>query len=78
MELVYKYITVGSADGAIIENGKPLYGVMNNRSRAALGGIMWYPRWRLWVFNADPDAIFSADCLADIQDAIAKITAEEK
>jgi hypothetical protein len=32
-----------------------------------LGHVSYYPRWHQYVFQADPDAVFSADCLADVQ-----------
>lgn len=51
----------------------------NNRTDDVLGWVEWYDPWRQYIFMAAYDnTIFSADCLADIQDFIGKVTAVRK
>ena len=37
-----------------------------------LGEVHWYPPWRQYCFYPDEGTVFSADCLADIQDFLGK------
>ena len=46
--------------------GKLLYTVFSNKSGAELAVIFWYPQWKQWVFRADDDSVWSADCLHDV------------
>ena len=49
------------------------YNIFNKRTGLRLGFIAWYPPWRCWVFQPQKfaDTVWSSDCLADIQDALA-------
>ena len=38
-----------------------------------LGTIRWYGPWRQYCFFPEPDTVWSAGCLADVQTAIARI-----
>ena len=51
---------------------RPNYLILNNSTGIPLGHIDWYAPWRKWCFMpmAGGGLVFSADCLADIQDFI--------
>ena len=41
--------------------------IVNNKSKAVLGSIYWYPAWRQYVVgDIDGDSIFNNGCLDDI------------
>lgn len=67
----YKFIHF--ARGAAVE-GKPSWFCVNTKSRDDLGVVFWYRPWRQYCFTTDnEDAVFSADCLADIQNFIGQL-----
>jgi hypothetical protein len=68
----YKFITVGINPDFAEWKGKPAYTVINNKSTQELARIIWYPLWRRYIVQFNPNSIWSDDCLADIQDALAK------
>lgn len=39
----------------------------NRKKGDDLGSVEWCGPWKKWIFCPDEDAVFSADCLADIQ-----------
>ena len=53
----------------------PVYEVQN-KSGERLGGIMFYPAWRKFVFNPAADTLFDANCLSDIIIKLNDLTAE--
>ena len=71
--IAYKFIYVCTK--AETHDSKPLYLVLNRKSNDELGVIFWYKAWRMWVLQSRGDTVWSTDCLADVRDAIAKITA---
>jgi len=46
------------------------YGVVNRRSGRSIGTIRWHGAWRQFCFFPHNDTVWSAGCLADLQDAI--------
>lgn len=72
----YKFITVGIDPTQATWDGKPLYTAMNNKSRQELARLVWYKPWRRYIVQFNPDSVWSSDCLADIQDALAKVEGE--
>ena len=41
--------------------------ILNKRSRAVLGHIAWFPKWKCYIFSQyEQDSIFSSGCLRDI------------
>ena len=46
------------------------YEVLNTRSTGLLGIIAWYAAWRRFCFFPEDYTVWSAGCLADIQEAI--------
>ncbi len=66
----YRFIHVGLDAAREMHAGKPVYYVFNNRSNEAIARILWYAPWRLWVATFSEESVWSAGCLADIQDAI--------
>ena len=71
--ITYKFIEVRQA-GTMLAQGQPMYGVYNHKSGDLLAAIDWYPQWWQFVVTFNPDCVFSTDCLADVRDAISKIT----
>jgi len=54
------------------------WAVRNRKSNYLLGWIKWYGAWRRYCFFPLVDSVFSADCLADIQETIGALMAERK
>lgn len=52
--------------------------VISIQSGTLLGGIKWYPAWRRYCFFPLNDMLFDANCLWDIADFVARMTAEQK
>lgn len=75
MNLKYKFIHVGLDASRENHAGKPVYYIFNTRGGYAMGRILWYSPWRIWVATFKEESAWSTDCLADVRDAIAKITA---
>ena len=76
--MTYHFIRIGQAADGEQHAKRPLYWIVNRSSSESIGQIFYYPQWRQWVARFDPDSMWSAGCLADVADAIAKITAEGK
>lgn len=55
----------------------PVYEVQN-KSGERLGGIMFYPAWRKFIFNPTADVIFDAACLSDIIIKLNELMTERK
>jgi len=68
----YKYIYI-ERDPDELVCGKSAYYVHNRRSNDILAQLCWYPSWRRWVAEFVPETLWSADCLADVQDAIGRL-----
>jgi len=71
--LNYRYIVIGRSTEKDTHAGHPIHYIFNRRSNEAIGRILWYPAWRRWVAEFAEGAIWSTDCLADVQDAIKRI-----
>ena len=54
----------------------PNYEIFNIRSGDLLGSIKWYYNWRKFVFMPMGNSVWDDKCLADITDAIKKITTD--
>jgi len=73
----YKFFTVFQRP-VIAGRKTRQYLILNNRTGVRLGEIEWYPNWRQFAMTPVFNSIWSAGCLADIQDAIAKISEAHK
>ena len=69
MSKVYKHITIYE-DKMQTHNNKPYYLVINTKHQDQLGYIYYEPKWKQYVFTAEPEIIFSVSCLEDIIDYI--------
>jgi hypothetical protein len=69
MEKIYKHITITS-ESKIIHKQKLAYEVFNTKNKDSLGYIFYEPNWKQYVFEAEPQIIFSVSCLQDIIDFI--------
>ena len=43
-----------------------------------LGHIAWFGRWRQYTFCPERDTVFSAGCMADIQDMVTQVNEGHK
>jgi hypothetical protein len=43
-----------------------VWGIYNNSSKFQLGTISYYPSWRQYVFDPQPNTTFNNGCLIDI------------
>ena len=57
------------------DNGKNIWECKNTKSKVVLGGVAYYPKWKQYVFFANPEvnAIFNNNCLSHIQDFISQL-----
>ena len=69
IERRYKFFTVQRLPS---ETGRKTrrYEVRKTRSTGLLGIIAWYAAWRQFSFFPEDYTVWSAGCLADIQEAI--------
>jgi len=74
----YKFIRIGRDTGSETWAGKPVWYIFNRRDGGAIGRLLWYTGWRMWIASFSEESIWSADCLADVQDAIARLTRGEE
>jgi len=66
----YKHITMWF-DGKNTHNGKPVYGIFNNKSEELLGTIYYEPDWKQYVMTLESNnIIMSVSCLQDVIDFI--------
>jgi hypothetical protein len=77
MEKTYKHIHMSPAPNGEELNGKPIYGVLNNKSGDPLGYLWYEKKWKQFVFEGIPDCIFSTSCLVDVLDFMNIINAEK-
>ncbi len=49
---------------------RPCYRIVNIASNQPLGQIGWYPAWRQYTAFFYEGAVWSHDCLADVQAAL--------
>ena len=67
----YRYFTV--------EDFAPgIYIITNRSSGAIIGRIEWYAGWKKWVLVSNETTVWSSECLADVQDFIAKHAGKEE
>jgi hypothetical protein len=43
--------------------GRPVYGVVNKRSRTTIGQVFWYGPWKRYTARFREDSVWSPDCL---------------
>jgi hypothetical protein len=77
MEKTYKYIHMSPAPGGEELNGKPIYGILNNKSGDPLGYLWYDKKWKQYIFEGIPECIFSTSCIEDILDFMNIINAEK-
>ena len=69
MKTRYKFIHF--VDTGVPAAGKTsVWSCRNNGNSNELGIIIWYPTWREYCYEDTTPAVYSAGCLADIQDFI--------
>jgi hypothetical protein len=47
--------------------------VRSKRSGDLLGTIKWFGRWRQYTFWPEPETIFNAECLTDVETALGRL-----
>lgn len=61
----YKYISIAKAPQPF--NGKPIFEIVNNKSKKILGSLFYYSDWKQYVFTqASEGIIFNNECLSNI------------
>jgi hypothetical protein len=53
----------------------PLIAVLSARTQTTLGMIRWYGAWRTFVFEPEPNTIWSDGCMTEIQTRIRELLA---
>lgn len=65
MKTKYQYITFTQ----LPSTGKTTKWLcINNSSGDPIGSVIWYYRWRQYVYEPGQETVYSAGCLEDIQD----------
>lgn len=65
----YEYITISKISDS--KSGKTgIWSVINKKHGDLLGIVSWFGSWRQYTFRPQPDTIFSAGCLDDIESFI--------
>lgn len=70
----YKYIVF--VDVPAMERKTFIWSCRNIGSDHEIGRVMWYGAWRQYCFFPADGCVFSAGCLADIQDFIKQAMAD--
>lgn len=70
MRVDYKHISVGVDPDHPEWLGRPLYCVVNRRSKTKIAELLWYEPWRRYVARFDSDSVWSDDCLNDLRVAL--------
>jgi len=65
MKPQYKYISF-----KIVEGRPKWWRCTNNRNGDELGIVRWYGPWRQYCYFATAQAVYSKDCLIDIENFI--------
>ena len=68
MSTRYKYIVFVDVPAMHLKTF--IWSCRNAGSDTEIGRVQWYARWRQYCFFPSDDCVFSAGCLADIQDFI--------
>jgi hypothetical protein len=68
----YRYIHIKQVEGELFE-GKPVYRIFNNRSKAQIGILSFYKPWKEYVFSSQPECVFNNTCLLDVLDFIESV-----
>lgn len=58
-----KYI---HAEQVVLKSSKPVYAILNTKSREELGRIAWYNGWRQYVFRPNDYTEYGIGCLQSI------------
>jgi hypothetical protein len=72
----FKFFTVKQT--ALFYEDRPIYAVVNNRTEAQLGVIIWHAEWRQWMIQDHMFSIWSVDCLRDIVKCLNELNKEAK
>ena len=56
----------------------PIYEIKNKATLDSLGVIYFYPAWRKYVFESNPQIIYDTSCLTDIINFLQEIQTEWK
>lgn len=55
-----------------------VYRVVSKSNRETLGSVYWYGPWRQYVFQPEPETIWSHGCMQQVLDFIQKLMEERK
>lgn len=64
MKMIYKHIFFEEAEGLI--RGKKWFHCKNNKTKALLGNVFYYSRWRKYVFCSEESSVYDVNCLKDV------------
>lgn len=65
-EKTYRFITIVNEGNTFDE--RPVYHIVNKRSKSQIGMLTYYSPWKQYVFESNPDCVFNRSCLCDITD----------
>jgi len=55
-----------------------VYRVVSESSGQSLGRIYWYGPWRQYIFEPDPQTVWSCGCMQQVMDFIRKLMPKRK
>jgi len=75
--ITYSYIVIEPYEPPAVGERQE-YVVRARRSRTVIASIAWYAAWGQYCFFPDEGTAWSAGCMADVQDFIARLAREAK
>ncbi len=76
MKTEYQYIYIRFVQKVSALGITSIWNCLNAKSGGQIGKVAWYSPWRSYCFFPCPDTVYSAGCLADIQDFIGQLMRE--
>jgi len=70
MTTKYKHIYFTSEQDIVDDTA--IWYCRNRRTDDILGKCLYFPKWKRWVFEADPGCVFDHNCLRDVIDFLQK------
>ena len=72
-EKKYKFITIKYDKRYGLYHGKPVYEIINNKTKNYLGSLTYYPAYGEFVFSSCEGKVFAVYCLKNIIDFMEEI-----
>jgi DNA-binding ferritin-like protein (Dps family) len=68
-----KYENITIFDNGEIQENKPVYEIINNKTKHCLGFIYYYKSYEQYIFSSNESKVFGISCLKNVIDFMEKI-----